>query len=273
MSAGKMSPRDSSFAESERNRGSRGDGEKAHKPNTSDSRHGGVNNLTRLHSGASSRASRLDGSRDTMAKSSHRPPPPRSPRSSRRSRSPYRAPRSKRDSISRSSSRSRSRSNSRSPPAHRRGVNARLRSRSPARDGDARTGDKRPRSSNHYHAEAHSDPRRFKVHYERDGETARGGSGPSSRDERDVRDSADTARHAPRTKDEGRLSREKVDVPVHGPRGRKQSPRPHGEAARTRQPGNNSGKANHAPTSGYVSSPRPEGKSVEVAPGAASQPR
>lgn len=81
-------------------RGSRGDGEKASKPYTSDSRDGGVNKSTRLHSGASSRSSRLDGHGDNMARSSYRAP--RSPRNARRSRSPYRAPHSRRRTVSRS---------------------------------------------------------------------------------------------------------------------------------------------------------------------------
>ncbi|KAM0714396.1 hypothetical protein Q7P37_010183 [Cladosporium fusiforme] len=215
-----MSPGASSYAEGDRNRGgsSRGDGEKASKPSTYESRDGGVNSSTRLPGGASSRSSRFDGPGDTMARSSHRGPPPRSPRNSRRSRSPYRAPNSKRRSISRSPSRSRSRSYSPSPP--RRGLNARLRSQSPPGQDGVRAGDKRPRSSNHYSTSGHSDPRRFKVHYEKEKDAANRGLGHSSRGRTNGPDRGDTGRHFQRSKDDGRLPRESHDLPTRNDRDR-----------------------------------------------------
>ena len=151
-----------------------------------------------------------------MARSSYRATAPRSPRNARRSRSPYRAPRSKRRTVSRSPSRSRS--YSRSPSASsRRGVNDRLRSRSPARDESARAGDKRPRSSNHYHATAHSDPRRFKVHYEKEKDVTHHDAGHSSRGKTG---GADYGRLTHQTRDDGRLSRGDADLPVRRERGR-----------------------------------------------------
>jgi len=149
-----------------------------------------------------------------MARSSYRAP--RSPRNARRSRSPYRAPHSRRHTVSRSPSRSRS--YSRSPSASsRRGVNDRLRSRSPPRDESARAGDKRPRSSNHYHGTAHSDPRRFKVHYEKEKEASQRDNGYSARGRTG---GADQGRLPPHARDDGRLSRSDLDLPVRHERGR-----------------------------------------------------
>lgn len=211
-----MSSRPSSTREGDTNRGSRRDGEKASKPYTHDPRDGRVNDSTRLHSGASSRAQHLDNSSDTMARSSYRAPPPRSPRNARRSRSPYRAPHSKRRSASRSPSHSRS--DSRSPSnSSRRGVNARLRSRSPPPRDDARTGDKRPRSSNHYQSSSHSDPRRFKVHFEKEKEETHRGRGQSAFGKTGGHDRADKGRLTHNASDDGRLSRDGVDLPSrHG---------------------------------------------------------
>ena len=151
-----------------------------------------------------------------MPRSSYRPSAPRSPRNARRSRSPYRAPHSKRRSVSRSPSPSRS--HSRSPSASsRRGVNDRLRSRSPPRDARARAGDKRPRSSNHYHATGHSDPRRFKVHYEKEQDVASRDIGYSARGKTGGADHGRLTHHA---RDDGRLSSGDVDLPVRRERGR-----------------------------------------------------
>jgi len=204
-----MNPRASSFAEGEPNRGSRGDsrgaGEKASKPHTHEPRDGRVNDSTRLHSGASSRASRLDGSGDNMARPSYRAPRARSPyNDARRSRSPYREPRSRRRSFSRSPSRS----NSRSPSnTSRRGLNDRLRSRSRSPPRDVRAGDKRPRSANHYQTASHSDPRRFKVHYEKEKEVTHREHGYTSRGKPGVPDRSTTGRLTHQGKDHGRLSR------------------------------------------------------------------
>lgn len=149
-----------------------------------------------------------------MARSSYRAP--RSPRNARRSRSPYRAPHSRRRTVSRS--RSRSRSYSRSPSVSpRRGVNDRLRSRSPPRDESARAGDKRPRSSNHYHGTAHSDPRRFKVHYEKEKEANQRDNGYSARGRTGGAEQGRLPHHA---RDDGRLSRSDLDLPVRHERGR-----------------------------------------------------
>ena len=151
-----------------------------------------------------------------MARSSYRAPAPRSPRNARRSRSPYRAPYSKRRTVSRSPSRSRS--YSRSPPvSSRRGVNDRLRSRSPPRDDSARTGDKRPRSSNHYHDAAHSDTRRFKVHYEKEKADGHRDNGYSARGKTG---SADQSRLSHHERDDGRFSRGDLDLPARHERGR-----------------------------------------------------
>jgi hypothetical protein len=187
----------------------------------------------RLPRGASSRASQIDGIGGSTAKSSHRGPAPRSPRNTRRSRSPYRAPHSKRRTDSRSASRSRS--DSRSPSASsRRGLNDRLRSRSPYRDENARTGDKRPRSSNHYHASAHSDSRRFKVHYEKEKEDTHRDIGQLPRGKTG---GIDQGRLTHQARDDGRLSRNDVDLPVRhergGPAGR--TPAGSGEVGRSYQ--------------------------------------
>lgn len=224
-SIGKISP-SVSFMEGDynRGRGSRGDGEKASKPTTSETRDGRVNNSTRLHSGASSRASRPDGFSSSMARSSNRAPLPRSP--ARRSRSPYRASHNKRRMSPRS--RSRSRSFSRSPSvSSRRGLNDRLRSRSPSHDDDARPGDKRPRSSNHYHPSSHSDPRRFKVHYEKEKDSLHRGLG---------RNDKESQNRYPR--DDDRVPRNGDDLPTRNSRraenhrGRSRSPYRRDDAAR-----------------------------------------
>ncbi|KAK6429376.1 U4/U6 small nuclear ribonucleoprotein prp4, partial [Oleoguttula sp. CCFEE 5521] len=165
-----------------------GDEEKATKPSTHSARHGVVNNSIRLPSGASSRAPQTDTAQDAMAISPYR---------EGRSRSPYRA---KRRSPSYSRSRSGSLSRSPSPPS-RRGLNDRLRSRSPSphRGGVAKTGDKRPRGVDHYAAKANSDPRRFKVHYEDQSADRKSTlpaprtSGPSSRPPTGPRAPADRA--------------------------------------------------------------------------------
>lgn len=160
-----------------------------------------------------------------MARSSYRGPPPRSPRNPRRSRSPYRAPNSKRRSMSRSSSRSRSRSYSRSPP--RRRLNDRLRSESPPGQDGARAGDKRPRSSNHYSNSAHSDPRRFKVHYEKDKDASQRGAGHASTAGKTTGPGrGDTGRQRRRSRDDGRLSRESPDLPVRNGRDRQTARKP-----------------------------------------------
>jgi hypothetical protein len=200
----------------EPNRGSRGDGEKASKPHSFYPRDSRVNNSTRLHSGASSRAPRLDGPGDNMARPTYHAPTPISPRNTRRSRSPYRAPHSKRRTASRSPSRSRS--YSRSPSASsRRGLNDRLRSRSPARDDSARVGEKRPRSSNHYHASTNSDPRRFKVHYEQEkGDNHRDPAQPP----RGKAGGNDQVRLSHHTRDDSRLARNNADLPIRHERGR-----------------------------------------------------
>jgi serine/threonine-protein kinase PRP4 len=150
-----------------------------------------------------------------MARSSYRAP--RSPpRNARRSRSPYRAPHSRRRTISRSPSRSRS--YSRSPSvSSRRGVNDRLRSRSPPRYENARAGDKRPRSSNHYHAPTHSDTRRFKVHYEKENEDSHRDNVYSARGRTGGADQGRLSHHA---RDDGRLSRNDLDLPARPERGR-----------------------------------------------------
>jgi serine/threonine-protein kinase PRP4 len=249
---------------SEPSRGSRGDGEKASKPHTSDSRDGGVNKSTRLHSGASSRASRLDGSGDNMARSSYRAPAPRSPRNARRSRSPYRAPHSKRRTVSRSPSYSRSPS-----PPSRRGVNDRLRSRSPPRDESARAGDKRPRSSNHYHTTAHSDPRRFKVHYEKEKDDTHRDTGYSVRGKTA---GADHGRLTHPARDDGRLSRNDVNLPVRRERGRLNDREPggHAEAGRVnvaaveKASSMTSSKASSQSTHNQISEPKPSSQSTVV---------
>jgi serine/threonine-protein kinase PRP4 len=210
-SAGKMSQRES-------NRGfrDRRDEEKA-KPHHHTNRESNSDLTTnpRLPRGASSRASQLDGIGGNTAKSSYRGSAPRSPRNTRRSRSPYRAPHSKRRTDSRSASRSRS--DSRSPSASsRRGLNDRLRSRSPYRDENARTGDKRPRSSNHYHASANSDSRRFKVHYEKEKENTHRDIGQLPRGKTG---GIDQGRLTHQARDDGRLSRSDVDLPVRHERG------------------------------------------------------
>jgi serine/threonine-protein kinase PRP4 len=197
-----MSQRDS-------NRGfrDRRDEEKAKFHASTDNHRSGSNfQSTRLQSGASSRASHPDGPRDSTARPSYRRP---APRDARRSRSPYRAPHSKRRTDSRSASRSRS--YSRSPSASsRRGLNDRLRSRSPPRDENARAGDKRPRSSNHYQATAHSDPRRFKVHYEKEKENTHRDIGQLSRSKTG---GIEPGRLTHQARDDGRLSRSD-DLPV-----------------------------------------------------------
>lgn len=146
-----------------------------------------------------------------MARPAYRAHRPRSPphNNARRSRSPFRGSRPSRRSISRSPSRS----NSRSPSnASRRGLNDRLRSRSRSPPRDARAGDKRPRSTNHYQTASHSDPRRFKVHYEKEtgnhhdpGHASRGRTGGTDR--------ANTGRLTHQGKDHGRLSRG-LDLPT-----------------------------------------------------------
>lgn len=96
-------------------------------------------------------------------------------------------------------------------------MNDRLRSRSPPRDESARAGDKRPRSSNHYHGTAHSDPRRFKVHYEKEKEASQRDNGYSARGRTG---GADQGRLPPHARDDGRLSRSDLDLPVRHERGR-----------------------------------------------------
>lgn len=208
-----MNPRASSFAKGEPNRDYRGGGagEKASKPHTHESRDGRVNDSTRLHSGASSRASHLDASGDSMARPPYRAPRPRSPyNNGRRSRSPFREPRSTRRTISRSPSRS----NSRSPSnASRRGLNDRLRSRSRSPPRDARSGDKRPRSSNHYQTASHSDPRRFKVHYEQEKDATHHNTGNASRGRTSGPDRSNNGRLNHQDRDHGRLSRG-LDLPT-----------------------------------------------------------
>ena len=211
-----MNPRASSFAKGEPNRDYRGGaGEKASKPHTHESRDGRVNDSTRLHSGASSRASHPEASGDSMTRPSYREPRPRSPyNNARRSRSPFRESRPKRRSISRSPSRS----NSRSPSnASRRGLNDRLRSRSRSPPRDARAGDKRPRSSNHYQTTGHSDPRRFKVHYEKENEDSHRDNVYSARGRTGGADQGRLSHHA---RDDGRLSRNDLDLPARPERGR-----------------------------------------------------
>ena len=139
-----------------------------------------------------------------MARPPYRAPRPRSPyNNGRRSRSPFREPRSKRRTISRSPSRS----NSRSPSnASRRGLNDRLRSRSRSPPRDVRSGDKRPRSSNHYQTANHSDPRRFKVHYEQEKEIHQN-TGNASRGRTSGPDRSNNGRPNHQDRDHGRLSR------------------------------------------------------------------
>jgi hypothetical protein len=140
-----------------------------------------------------------------MTRPSYRAPRPRSPyNNARRSRSPFRESRPKRRSISRSPSRS----NSRSPSnASRRGLNDRLRSRSRSPPRDARAGDKRPRSSNHYQTTGHSDTRRFKVHYEKEKDDVHHNTGQASRGRTGGPDRSNTGRPTHQDKDHGRLSR------------------------------------------------------------------
>jgi hypothetical protein len=146
-----------------------------------------------------------------MARPSYRAPRPRSPHSNtRRSRSPLREPRSKRRTVSRSPSRS----NSRSPSnASRRGLNDRLRSRSRSPPRDARAGDKRPRSSNHYQTTSHSDTRRFKVHYEKEKDAIHHNTGHASRGRTGGPDRSNMGRPTHQGKDHGRLSRG-IDLPT-----------------------------------------------------------
>jgi hypothetical protein len=147
-----------------------------------------------------------------MARPPYRAPRPRSPyNNSRRSRSPFREPRSKRRTLSRSPSRS----NSRSPSnASRRGLNDRLRSRSRSPPRDARAGDKRPSSSSHYQTASHSDPRRFKIHYEKEKDAVHHhNSGHASRGRTVGPDRSNMGRPNHQGKDHGRLSRVR-DLPT-----------------------------------------------------------
>ena len=145
-----------------------------------------------------------------MARPSHRAPRPRSPpNNARRSRSPYRDSRSKRRTISRSPSRSLSRSPSN---ASRRGLNDRLRSRSRSPPRDTRAGDKRPRSSNHYQSASHSDPRRFKVHYEKEKDATHHNTDYTPRGKTGGHDRSNTGRLTHQGKDHDRLSRG-LDLP------------------------------------------------------------